>query len=215
MRSLRPGRSLTHWKKHCVAACCVASSVYQGAADQTIILTVGLCQDTDTPRACCDHHDRLWRTRAGCGARGGRHSPPDLGCRSPFAQAEGHSPVRGPEVPVSGGRAGVWFQIIRLQSFCSAHGTTCQPQHGSNIIRPRLCTFTENPRLPKKFWRTVHQAFQELLLVRGLRDFFLPALMFSKLSNQYLGSICLYRTGVDTLLLADHCFSSLLLLHEQ
>lgn len=125
----------------------------------------------------------------------------DLGAGKSFLhKAEGHSSVRGPEVPVSGGRAGVWYQIIRLQSFCSAHGTTCHPiismgvtisdlDHTPSRENPRLCIETLGECIP-----SVPGAASSKR-VKGLS---LPVLIFSKLSNQYLGSISLYRTGVDT-----------------
>ena len=76
----------------------------------------------------------------------------DLGVQKSFLhKAEGHSSVTGLEVPVSDGRAGVWYQIIRLQSFCSAHGTTCHPIISMGVTLSDLdyAPSTEIPRLPK------------------------------------------------------------------
>lgn len=74
----------------------------------------------------------------------------DPGARKSFLdKAKGHSSVRGPEGPVSGGRAGVSYQIIRLQSFCSAHGTACHPiiSMGVTISDLDYAPLRENPRL--------------------------------------------------------------------
>lgn len=158
MRSLRPGRSLTHWRN-----IALLPAVWQAVCI----------------RGCrSDHHPGRWVcARIQILLRGYRYSwePPvttmigcegqeqgavlvcstawsDLGVQKSFLhKAEGHSSVRGPEVPVSGGRAGVWFQIIRLQSFCSAHSTTCHPIISMGVTLSDLdyAPSTENPRLPK------------------------------------------------------------------
>lgn len=124
MRSLRPSGSLTYWRNVALlpavwqvlcVRCCQLPHHHPGlwvCARIQILL-----------RAGHDRHHRLWRTNAGCGASVQHSLVWPGGGESFLHKAEGHSSVRGPEVPVSGGRAGVWYQIIRLQSFCSAHGT--------------------------------------------------------------------------------------------